>query len=435
MSKNLLFLLAAASASESVPVGWILLLGGVTLDFVSDVSLGDDGVFFISGSQNSQGAGGYDAFAARINPDGSVAWQNRWGSAQSEVGNAVQFDPVSKDITVVGQTMHTSNNGAYIIRLDGDDGAKIGNQRRLAGVSGTPVFSALGIGSDEMLVAVGTGTAGSSGSDIMIVKYSGTTLQWQRRLYGPTTTTDNGYGVTLDASDNVIVVGDAAGVGTAGCAVVAKYNYSGTLQWQRTLDGAQAETLYGVVTDSSGNVYVVGQSNAAGIGRALIAKYNSSGAIQWQRTLTGVSATYFEGIALTPDGDLLCVGVSGSAGLLALYDASGAIQWQRTITPSSGVVSLRKVKVDADGRVTAVGSTTADGAGSTDMFLLSINLDIVVTGAYGVFVFAAGTLTDAAGTLTDAAGTLTSATTTLTDSTVTQTVATATLTPELILLE
>ena len=40
--------------------------------------------------------------------------------------------------------------------------------------------------------------------------------------------------------------------------LIAKYNSSGTYQWQRTLGGTSDDEGHGIAIDSSDNVYVTG---------------------------------------------------------------------------------------------------------------------------------------------------------------------------------
>ena len=67
---------------------------------------------------------------------------------------------------------------------------------------------------------------------------------------------------------------------------LAKFNSSGTLVWERELTSTGNNT-YGVslAVDSSDNPVITGYTNALGQGGTdiIIAKYNSSGTIQWQK--------------------------------------------------------------------------------------------------------------------------------------------------------
>ena len=74
--------------------------------------------------------------------------------------------------------------------------------------------------------------------------------------------------------------------GTSGAgAILLKLNSSGAEQWQRTLDGASTQIAYDVDVDSSDNVYIGGYTTISGYGYFLLAKYNSSGTLQWNKKI------------------------------------------------------------------------------------------------------------------------------------------------------
>ncbi|MES2616045.1 MAG: SBBP repeat-containing protein, partial [Bdellovibrionota bacterium] len=103
-----------------------------------------------------------------------------------------------------------------------------------------------------------------------------------------------GYATATDSSGNVYVAGYTNGgldgntlTGTYDF-VVTKYDSSGAKQWTRQLGVASKPTYgYATATDSSGNVYVAGNTNGGLDGNTLtgtqdsfVTKYNSSGTKQ-----------------------------------------------------------------------------------------------------------------------------------------------------------
>jgi hypothetical protein len=113
-----------------------------------------------------------------------------------------------------------------------------------------------------------------------VVKYdSSGTKQWTQQL--GTSYIDAANGITTDSSGNVYVTGYTSG-GLDGNTnsgsndlFVVKYDSSGTKQWTQQLGTSADDRGYGITSDSSGNVYVNGQTG--GDTDLFVVKYNSSG--------------------------------------------------------------------------------------------------------------------------------------------------------------
>ena len=82
-------------------------------------------------------------------------------------------------------------------------------------------------------------------------------LIWARNVSGPFIN-----GGWIDASGNIYLAGAYYSSNYYGW--LAKLDTSGTLQWQRSLNGSGQELWYNAAVDASGSVYVAGYSTSSG---------------------------------------------------------------------------------------------------------------------------------------------------------------------------
>ena len=285
--------------------------------------------------------------------------------------------------------------------------------------SGTKQLGVAGVSTDGVAIATdasgnvlvaGTTSGGLDGNtlagfyDVFLTKYSSSGAKKFTRQLGVSGGQAVGYGVAVDGSNNVYVVGQSSGnldgqaqQGTYD-AFLIKYNSSGTKQFTKLTGVSGAETrATAVAVDSSNNLYVVGYTaggldgnTSAGHTDVFVTKYNSSGVKQFTKQF-GVSGSNTEGtaVALDSSGNVYVVGdtMAGLNGqtqtgeydlFLLKLDSSGNTVFTRQMGSTSGRVMPKAVAIDGSGRVNVAGTTTGDFdghtlVGSRDTFLVQFN--------------------------------------------------------------
>ena len=428
------------SAVAQVGSGWIASLGGSGTEYGHGVTHDSSGNVYIAGYTGSSGQGSNDILVAKYNSSGTIQWQRTLGAGGNDKGVGVALDS-SNNVYVAG-LINNSSSGRYegLIVKYNNSGA-IQWQRMLGISNAHSFFNGVGIdSSDNVYVSGRTNGAGQGSNDFLIAKYNSSgTIQWQRVLGSSAQEVDSENSIAVDGSGNVYIGGYTNANGTGNSQMLlAKYNSSGTLQWQVYQGADRFKGIEGIALDSSGNVYVVGESQenpSWSYYSLFVVKYNSSGIFQWQRRLHDDSANTTQGRGITVDssGNVYVGGYSntGAGAIIAKYNSSGTIQWQRYLTRSStGVAEAYDLSVDNSGNlyVTGYQNIVSSGSGDWNAFVAKLPTDGSGTGTYGSYSYIQGTLTETAQSYSGEGPTsLTSATSSLTASTSTMTAATSNL--------
>ena len=239
-------------------------------------------------------------------------------------------------------------------------------------------------------------------------------LTWNTFLGG--TGTDIANGIVADSSGNVFVTGNSSvtwgtpvrAFTTSTDAFVAKLSSVGALVWNTFLGGTgTADTGLGIALDASGNVLVVGASNAtwgtpirakAGGTDGYVAKLTSAGALIWSTFLGAAGTDRAYAVAVDVSGNVLVAGTSaatwgtpvraytsGTDTFAAKLTSAGALTWN-TFLGGTGTDNGNSIAVDAAGVVYVAGSSTVTWGTPVRAYTAS-------TDAYAVSLTSVGALT------------------------------------------
>ena len=90
------------------------------------------------------------------------------------------------------------------------------------------------------------------------------------KQFGTSSDSDNGRGVTIDSTNNIYLTGFTRGALDGNThyggedIFIVKYNSNGSKQWTKQLGTSLNDSGWGIVVDSSDNIYVAG-STAEGL--------------------------------------------------------------------------------------------------------------------------------------------------------------------------
>lgn len=249
---------------------------------------------------------------------------------------------------------------------------------------------------------------------------------WQLAVGGP----DSDIGdlalvnaVAVDTSGNVVVTGQFQGSVTFGGStltasgaeydiVVAKYTSGGAHSWSQRYGSTGADIGFGIGTDSSGNVYVIGSFSgsvnfgggalpSAGNTDIFVLKLSSAGAFVWAKRIGGTGSEVGRAISVMADGTFAITGDYGNFGnavdfgggfltpvggpdiFIAKYDSAGAYIWAQGVGGTSSDDGLG-VAINSSGEVAMTGyfkntvalrcsTISSAGANTTDGLVLKYN--------------------------------------------------------------
>lgn len=295
---------------------WMTFLGGSGVDRAGAIAIAANGDILVAGSSHASWgspvasyADGTDAFAARLDPSGSLLWHTFLGGAASDVGNGIG-EGAGGAIYVAGGSYgswgsplsaFTGTSSAFVARLD---------------VNGNRIWHTFagGTGNDW-----GTGLAIAPGGEVLASGYS--TSSWGTPVVP--------YSDHYDA-------------------FVSRFASDGTLLWNSFLGGVGSDEGLAIGVDRDGNIYVTGASanewgdplnphaSPAWDSDAFVARLGADGSLVWSTFLGGPEWELGFGLAPNPDGVVYAVGASGAT-------------WGSPIRPFSGQFAAYVAALPADG--------------------------------------------------------------------------------------
>jgi hypothetical protein len=348
---------------------WSTYLGGTDWDLGEAIAVDGSGNIVVIGTTSSSGwvsggfdttynGGEWDAFVAKLSPSGVHLWSTYLGGSDYDRGWAIAVDG-SDNIVVTGYTRSSGwVSGGFDTTYNG--------------------------GYWDAFVA----KLSSSGAHL-----------WSTYLGG--ISDDDGYGIAVDGSGNIVVTGTTSSTGWVSGgfdttynggdydAFVAKLNPSGAHLWSTYLGGSRYDVGHWIAVDGSGNIMVSGSTTSSGwvsggfdtthngSNDAFVAKLSPQGEHLWSTYLGGTDSDLAFGIAVDGSGNIVVTGWTRSSGwvsggfdttynggdrdaFVVKLSTSGAHLWS-TYLGGSDYDRCWGIAVDSSCKIIVTGTTRSSG--------------------------------------------------------------------------
>jgi hypothetical protein len=219
------------------------------------------------------------------------------------------------------------------------------------------------------------GTGPISDNDVALVKQDAQGHHvWSKGLGAPGSSV-TGSDVAVNPAGQIALVGSSSGGVNLGAGVVAaggfvaKYSPEGTLLWAHAVGGPLRDTAI----DAEGQVYAVGELEAAPALTARVLKFSATGTLLWDQRFNATGTVRGVALAVGPSGELAVGGSysgtlkvgshvlpeSPAAPFLVKLLPSGQVAWARGIAADTYPYAERSIldlAIAPDGAIVGVGA-------------------------------------------------------------------------------
>lgn len=311
---------------------WAKALGGPGRDYAYGIVATEDGVV-VAGLTTSAGAGGEDAFLAKLSPSGVLAWAQTYGGAGHDAAFALTAT-VDGGFAIAGstETPEGEHSSALVIRTDAE-----GRAAWTESYDGRRFERGLSIierADGTLLVAGGTTSSGAGNYDMLLLAYTPDGEFLWKRTQGRRTF-DIAEAICETQTGELVAVGygDVEG-GDPNDVVLVRFAEDGTRQ-SITVEGPKKSFDYGqdLLELPDGDLFVVAVTGAQSTGAndLWLQRFSPTGDLLWdQRFGLEAESEWASAVCALADGSLLVGGWTLSAGvgsqdlLLAFVDPAFA---------------------------------------------------------------------------------------------------------------
>lgn len=253
---------------EKGDIQWQRAYGGQADDQAVSILETAGGGYVVAGETKSFGAGDWDVWVLKLDEDGAIQWQRTYGGEDLDMSSAEPIQQTSDGgYVLTGRTKSFGAGGsdAWAVKLDKDGTMQW--QKTYGGSADEYARSIKQTPDGGYVVAGYTESFGAGDMDVWVLRLDGNgDLQWDKTYGGPAS--DVTYSIQRTLDGGYVLAGETESFGAGdGDAWVLKLGKDGAIQWQKTYGGKAWDGAVSIRQTSNGGYAVAGETETFGAGQ------------------------------------------------------------------------------------------------------------------------------------------------------------------------
>jgi hypothetical protein len=359
---------------EGVTVTWEKTFGGGGWDMAVSMEKTSDQCYILAGETRSYGSEG-DIYVLKIDEMGNLIWEKNFGGTDYDYAESI-IETSDRGYAIVGMTnsFGAIEEDIYLLKLDVD-----GNliwEKRFGGKGYDEAFSIKETSDGGYIICGGTNPSPEEDFDIYLLRLNRDgEMIWEKTIGGD----DEEMGrVVLLTSDGGFLVLAYKGSEEDRDIYLLKLNKDGNILWEKILDIDISVFPISMNKISDGGYIFSGYTGIADAYSAYVAKLDEEGNLIWDKTLGGSGWDVAIGVKETTDRCYIVVGRTnapeseGTDVWILKLDVDGNLIKEKTYGGGQDDVGA-SVCETSDGEYIIAGQTTSFGAGESDVYVLKVD--------------------------------------------------------------
>jgi hypothetical protein len=283
--------------------------GGSGTDYFQDVIVDSDNNIICCGSTTSEGTGNYGGLVVKFDSDLNILVRKHYGGAYDEEFRGVAVDK-QDNIICCGYSWSEITPSADAIVVKFDSNLNIINRKTYYGSAQDHIERVIADSSNNIICVGTTSSEGAGSNDALIIKFDSSLNILARKRYGGSGD-ETFLDVAIDSSDNIICVGSFT-TGSSGVrdGFIIKFDTNLNKLAGKSYGGTISDRLYGVTVDSSDNIIAAGYIDT----NAVVVKFDNNLNVISSKLYSGANTEYAYGVVVNNTGSIMIVGTTTTEG-------------------------------------------------------------------------------------------------------------------------